>query len=97
MARGGLEASGADICVSVTGIAGPAGGTAEKPVGTVWVAVASLSAGAQAASSTRVSTRRFLFPGSREAVRVLAVNTALAMVRLSVLGAEDRGLLREVR
>jgi nicotinamide-nucleotide amidase len=97
MARGGLEASGADLCVSVTGIAGPAGGTAEKPVGTVWVAVASKSTGGEGASGTRVNVRRFLFPGSREAVRVLAMNSALAMVRLSVLGEDGVSLLREVR
>ena len=40
MATGGVFATDADICVAVTGVAGPDGGTPEKPVGTVWIAAA---------------------------------------------------------
>ena len=40
MAKGGQQKLGVDVCISATGIAGPDGGSAEKPVGMVWVAIA---------------------------------------------------------
>jgi nicotinamide-nucleotide amidase len=61
MAQGALAASGAGAALAVSGIAGPDGGTAEKPVGTVWIA-AVLRGGSPAA-------RRFAFSGSRDMVR----------------------------
>jgi nicotinamide-nucleotide amidase len=64
MARGALQFSLANVSVAVTGIAGPEGGTPEKPVGTVWIAWA-WREGVQ----TRVESRRFLFAGNRDAVR----------------------------
>jgi nicotinamide-nucleotide amidase len=70
MALGALRATGADVAVSVSGIAGPGGGTPEKPVGTVWFAVA----------SREVVTSRRLFPGDREAVRRSSVQHALEML-----------------
>ncbi|MEZ4255396.1 MAG: competence/damage-inducible protein A [Polyangiales bacterium] len=73
MAEGALRISGADVAVSVTGIAGPGGGTEEKPVGTVWFAVA--TKGAERA----VSLRKRL-PGDRERVRTLASYIALELV-----------------
>ena len=69
MARGGLDHSPADIAVAVTGVAGPDGGSIEKPVGTVFVSWA-LRSGA-------LRTERFLFEGDRVAVRAQTVIEAL--------------------
>ena len=70
MAEGALERTSADLSVAVSGIAGPAGGTADKPVGTVWFAWSRRSA-----TTTRVLVLRFA--GDREAVRRQAVAAAL--------------------
>jgi nicotinamide-nucleotide amidase len=72
LARGARKSSGADIGVGVTGVAGPSGGTAEKPVGLVWFAVA---------DTRGTTTRRAQFRGSRDEVRERAARTALDMVR----------------
>jgi len=72
MVRGVLKHSQADVAVAVTGIAGPDGGTAEKPVGTVWIAWA-WKEGAE----PRVEARRFLFEGDRDAVRRQTAAAAL--------------------
>lgn len=68
MAEGALESSRAGISLAVTGVAGPEGGTADKPVGLVWFAWAY---GAQVAAEHRI------FPGDREAVRRATVRHAL--------------------
>ncbi len=68
MAEGASEVLGADVAVSVTGIAGPAGGSPEKPVGTVWIGVHSPSG---------TFAQHFFIPGDREAVRRKAVHQAL--------------------
>ena len=72
MARGIRQRSRVDVGVGVTGIAGPGGGTPEKPVGTVAVAVA-------AADDSR--SRMFRFHGEREQVKFQATQAALDMVR----------------
>jgi nicotinamide-nucleotide amidase len=72
MAAGALHASGADIAVAITGIAGPDGGSADKPVGLVWFALAQ-RAGAPVAEQQ-------LFSGDREAIRRAAVACALRLV-----------------
>jgi nicotinamide-nucleotide amidase len=83
MAEGVRRRAGADVSVGITGIAGPAGGTAEKPVGTVWFAVAD-DAGTQAA--------RVIFTGDRAEIRERAANHALNMLRLRLLQVlEGRG------
>ena len=73
MAAGALERFGAGVAVAVTGIAGPSGGTPDKPVGTVWI-------GWQRRGQPPYA-RRFLFPGDREAVRRQTVAAALEGVR----------------
>ena len=69
MARGALECSGADIAVAVSGVAGPDGGSADKPVGTVCIAWDGPAGGG--------GTQRFHFDGYRDAVRRQSVIAAL--------------------
>lgn len=70
MAEGALRHSAADIAVAVTGVAGPGGGSADKPVGLVWLATARRGAAAQA--------ERLQLGGDRAAVREQTVVAALA-------------------
>ena len=76
MAEGALARSRATIAVSVTGVAGPGGGTSEKPVGLVWFGLARKGQPA-------ISERRLL-PGDRTGVRAAAVRHAIAMIRAQV-------------
>ncbi|MCH8551601.1 MAG: CinA family protein [Natronospirillum sp.] len=68
MAQGALEALGSQVAVAVTGIAGPEGGSADKPVGTVWLAWA---------DHQRVASERFVFAGDRDQIRRQAVAKSL--------------------
>jgi len=72
MAEGALTRSRAGVALAVTGIAGPGGGTAEKPVGLVFMATACHG------KDTRVE--RHVFPGDRENVRLSTVARALGML-----------------
>jgi nicotinamide-nucleotide amidase len=76
MARGMAKMAGADLAVGITGVAGPGGGTAEKPVGMVVVAAAWARPNA---IETRVRTYKFV--GGRDMVRFQASQAALDMVR----------------
>ena len=71
MARGALGISDADFSVAVSGVAGPSGGSPDKPVGTVWFAWAS------ADPAQTAITRRLHLDGDRDAVRSQSVRVAL--------------------
>ena len=87
MAAGACRRFAADVAMAVTGIAGPGGGTDEKPVGTVWMAVGS--------SDGAGSARRMRFQGDRLAVRTRSVEQVLSMA-LELLGRDDARTAREV-
>jgi nicotinamide-nucleotide amidase len=72
MAAGIRKRAGSTFGVGVTGIAGPGGGSEEKPVGLVYIALA---------DDTQTTARKFVFPGDRQFIRTLSVNAALDMVR----------------
>ncbi|MBQ6715218.1 MAG: CinA family protein, partial [Clostridia bacterium] len=81
MAIGAREKSNADYALSITGIAGPDGGTPEKPVGLVYIGIADKEGG---------YAHKFLFKGSRDQVRLSSVKHALNLLRLTLLNTDDR-------
>ncbi len=76
MAKGGAKAAGADICVAVTGIAGPDGGTEEKPVGLVYISCY---------CKGKLYTQKNQYTGSRSKIREYSVASALTLLRQSIL------------
>jgi nicotinamide-nucleotide amidase len=84
MAQGARARLGADVAVSVTGIAGPGGGTAEKPVGLVYLHAEGPDGGLG---------REFSFPGDRGSIRSRSVVGALHLVRRLLEPASQRGEL----
>ena len=86
MAKGALVQSTADVSVSISGIAGPSGGTAEKPVGTVWIAVARREVAARAF--------HFSFGTRRNIVRRRAVVAALLLTELMVRKPESLDMVK---
>jgi nicotinamide-nucleotide amidase len=80
MAEGALRVAGADIAVSITGVAGPGGGTEEKPVGTVWFGLAR--------KGQPTFTKHRKLPWARDRVQTLAAYVALELVRRAALGRD---------
>jgi nicotinamide-nucleotide amidase len=81
LADGAREALGASIGIGITGIAGPGGGTEEKPVGTVCLSVT--------AADGRRLDRRLRMPGDRAAVRERSTTVAMHLLRRLLLGDSD--------
>lgn len=88
MALGALERGGADCALAITGVAGPDGGSNDKPVGTVFIALALRASGA-------TQVRRFEFPGERGVIRDRAAKAALQMLRFALLDVSDTPLIWE--
>jgi nicotinamide-nucleotide amidase len=84
MAEGALARAGADLAVATTGIAGPGGGSADKPVGTVWIALARRG-------GKSVAERRQL-SGDRDRIRTLTANAALELLARAIQ-ADGHGTL----
>jgi nicotinamide-nucleotide amidase len=82
MARGARERFGTDYAAAVSGVAGPGGGTEDKPVGTVWLAVV----GPEEAQITR----KLSWPGNREQIRRLAAFAAMALLLRMVRGRRQQ-------
>jgi PncC family amidohydrolase len=85
MAEGARQRAGATHALAITGIAGPDGGTPDKPVGTVYIALAS--------ADRPTHVRRFQFTGTRDIVRDRSAKAALAMLLWRLRGQEDFRML----
>lgn len=85
MARGAVARSDADVAVSVSGVAGPSGGSEAKPVGTVWIACAdrlSLTGGPDSDQTAPIKATacHYLFAGDRQSVRQQTVQHAVKLL-----------------
>lgn len=83
MARGVIAQTGSQYSLAITGIAGPGGGVAGKPVGTIFIAL-----GRKEADSESVLVRRFEFRGERDSIRHRSAMSALQMLRLTLIDAD---------
>jgi nicotinamide-nucleotide amidase len=77
LAEGIRKRAAASIGIGITGVAGPSGGTADKPVGLVFIALA---------DERGTQVREFHFPGKRERIRLWASQAALEMIRRRIRG-----------
>ncbi len=89
MAEGAMEHSHTNCAIAITGIAGPDGGTPEKPVGLVWVAVA--------LKNNETTTRELRLMGDREMIRARAAQAGLNLLRLRLTQAAEQARLRQAR
>ena len=78
MAMGGMSVLGVDRCVSITGVAGPGGGTEDKPVGTVWFGLA--TKGSHEVKCSLGDFKGEDFGGGRHGIRMQSVELALRML-----------------
>ena len=83
MAKGALNKSNADIAIAVSGIAGPTGGTSDKPVGTVWIAWG---------TSQNIQSQRFLINGNREYFQKVVTARSLDLVRRLLIKSKNCAL-----
>jgi PncC family amidohydrolase len=81
MASGARRVLDVDLALSITGIAGPAGGSPQKPVGTIWIGLA---------DGTGTRAERFRFDGERSLVRARAAEAALELLWQELEGESDR-------
>ncbi|MCM8807165.1 MAG: CinA family protein, partial [Candidatus Omnitrophica bacterium] len=81
MAKNAKKYGKADISLSFTGIAGPTGGTPEKPVGLVWIGVC---------SKKNLYAKKFIFTGDRKTIRERAVYKGFELLREEILKDEGK-------
>ena len=86
MAKNGAFITGADVCVSITGIAGPGGATDEKPVGLVYIACS---------YNIQVTVREFHFKGERNKVSESSVVNALILLRECIIADTEKSAKKD--
>jgi nicotinamide-nucleotide amidase len=85
MASGIRTRAGVNVGVGITGIAGPGGGSEQKPVGTVCIAIAGATGETSDEAGSASKVRTFRFPGGREMVKAMSANWAIDMLRRFLL------------
>jgi nicotinamide-nucleotide amidase len=81
MALGALAVSGSNLAVAVSGVAGPGGGSDEKPVGTVWIAWG---------SKENIKTKKLFLPASRYYFQNIIASVCLDLIRRELIGSEEK-------